>query len=763
MLPTEQPFKTFTGLDGKPLTNGSVYFGVPGQDPITHPVTVYWDAAGALPVAQPARTVNGYIVNDSGSAANVFYNGSYSMSVIDAKGVQVFYAQTSDNFSVNTVVNNFLTDVGSSNGADKVGYIATGAGAQKRSLLDRGRDFVSAFDFMTATQISNVRAGVPTDITAALQAAFNAFPTFSCEIILPPGNYRLTGPVTTAGKGTRVRGASRYGTYLTAPDGAIFDMLRIAHQQCEVSNIIFRPSTATQVPIRAYAGRAHIHDCYLLAASNNSGIGILLTDLDPVTNAFVPGAYAHTIDNNTIGDAGFAFANGITETTTQGLQICRFHRNNILSNRPIKINKGGANSHFANLLQSSSGAAGAQVGVGITLGPNVVGEKISHNYIELFQAQIEAQSADNTYQLFHAVANHNDNCTASVSDAGAKNYVIEDPVGKVENRFGWSQRYTATQWGVNTPSGVNGYGMDTNGNCFMGAASGANHIINKAGTAQGGVILTVQGAGGTVLYVQHATAGTLNGAAAAITMGMNSGNGRSINCAGTLNTGGADYAEYMRKAEGVGTIAKGQIIGINANDQVTDRWADAVAFKIKSTDPSYVGGDTWAAHLGARPVEPAYVEPDYEGITAGRTPYPPEELGIPDVDQVRMENFEKALENWKAVAAQEEADRAAYGALIDKLRAEYTKAMKAWQEADAKYGQDYEAVRATVDRIAFSGRVPVNVLGAAPGQYIVPVQDGDGIKGIAKNEADMTLGEYMRSVGQVTMIEADGRARVIVK
>jgi hypothetical protein len=739
--------------DGTPAAGCKLYTYAAGT---TTPKAVYQDAAGTVPHQWP-------ITLDAKGEAAIFWDGAYKVDLKTAAGQQVS-GYPVDNYSTDPAgLQNISPQLAAPTGSNLVGFNASGAGAQVRTLLDRGRDSVSAFDFMTSTQIANVRNGVPTDVTTALQNAMACFTTFAGEVILPPGNYRISQPIVTTVKGMRVRGASRYGTYITAPDGATFDMLRIAHQQCEVSNIIFRPSTASQVPIRAYAGRAHIHDCYLLSGSNNGGIGILLTDIDPVTNAFVPGAYAHTIDNNTIGDAGFAFANGITETTTQGLQICRIHRNNILSNRPIKINKGGANSHFGNLLQSSSGAAGAQVGVGITLGPNVVGEKIGHNYIELFQAQIEAQSADNTYQLFHAIANHNDNCTASVSDAGAKNYVIEDPVGKVENRFGWSTRYTATQWGVNTPSGVSGFGMDTNGNCFMGASSGSSHIINKPGLAEAGVILTLQGAGTTAAYFQLVTAGPINGAPTGLAVGKHSSNGRSVNAAGTVNTSGADYAEYMHKAPGVGVVAKGQIVGINANDQITDCWADAVAFAIKSTDPSYVGGDTWAADLGPRPVEPAYVEPDYEGITAGRAPMPPEELGIEDVDKVRMENFEKALENWKAVAEQEKVDRDAYAALLDKLRTEYADAVKAWEVATKKYDDAHEAARATVDRIAFAGRVPVNVYGAQPGQYIVPVQDGDGIKGIAKNEADLTLGEYMRAIGKVVAIEPDGRAVVIVK
>ncbi|EEF25471.1 conserved hypothetical protein [Ricinus communis] len=376
---------------------------------------------------------------------------------------------------------------------------------------------------------------------------------------------------------------------------------------------------------------------------------------------------------------------------------------------------------------------------------------------------VELRSTDNTYQLAHIVGNHNDNCAAPVADAGAKNYILEDGAGKVINNFGWSVRSTATQWGVNTPTGQNLFGADPSGNCFMGAAAGANHVINKAGTVQGGVILTVQGAGGTVLYVQHATAGTLNGAASAITMGMNSGNGRSINCAGTLNTGGADYAEYMRKAAGVGAIAKGQIVGITANDEITDRWADALRCVIKSTDPSYVGGDIWAIHLGSRPEQPVYVEPDYMGVTAGRAPVEPESSGEEERDAQAADAYTKALADWAATRAQEQAERAAYAAQIEQARADYISAMEAWQAANAKYDIDYESARATVDRIAFAGRVPVNVYGAQPGQYIVPVQDGDGIKGIAMNGADMSMSDYMRAVGQVTAIEPDGRARVVVK
>jgi hypothetical protein len=578
-------------------------------------------------------------------------------------------------------------------GASLVGYLATGSGAIKRSLLDRGRDTVSAFDFMTPEQIANVRNGVPTDVTAALQNAINAATTYAGTVDLPPGNFRLSAPLVTSKPGLVLRGASRYGTYLTAPNGANFDMLRIAHQQVEVSGIIFRPSSADQVPIRVYAGRAHIHDNYLLAAGNNAGVGILLTDQNPATGATVPGAYAHTIDNNTIGDAGHAFAYGITESSSIGITATRFRENNIISRHPIQIKKGGANVYRDNLLQSGSTSP---VGVGITLGTGTAGEKISGNYFEGFKAMIETLNTSNNYQIFYAVGNHNDNCTVAVADAGAKNYVIEDAARKAETRNGWTTVYAGPTWTLQTAAGKTAFAADNAGNCFLGATSGASHVINRAESTEGTTILSVQAAGAPVCTMQDARGRGANSANTALLVNKSATTGRSINAAGTVNTSGADYAEYMKKADGCGAVAKGQIVGIDGNGEITDRWTQALAFATKSTNPSYVGGDVW--HTDPRPVAPA------------------------DASE----------------------------------RARYEQELAAWEAA-------HEAARRNVDRIAFAGQVPVNVLGAQPGQYIVPVQDGDGIKGVARNEADMTLSEYMRAVGKVIAIEADGRARIIVK
>jgi hypothetical protein len=76
-------------------------------------------------------------------------------------------------------------------------------------------------------------------------------------------------------------------------------------------------------------------------------------------------------------------------------------------------------------------------------------------------------------------------------------------------------------------------------------------------------------------------------------------------------------------------------------------------------------------------------------------------------------------------------------------------------------GDELEFARQTVDRIAFSGQVPVNVTGATAGQYIVPINNNGAIKGQAVSNP--TFEQYQLAVGKVIAIESDGRARIIVK
>jgi len=298
---------------------------------------------------------------------------------------------------------------------------------------------------------------------------------------------------------------------------------------------------------------------------------------------------------------------------------------------------------------------------------------------------------------------------ARINNSGVLNITSTATNGKIT--LGHANNYLYGDTSNNVIIGNSGSDRMTvhsTGYVNMGGFQSSNnrHRLNGINALQGTLITTIsayQTSGGTnsdtaeffsVIYpgISPSTAAT------AMKVYRNSGTTRSISANGTINASGADYAEYMFKS-GDFTIAKGDVCGVNAEGKLTNVFADAIGFVVKSTDPSYVGGDIWHNDVGEEP----------GGYNDDRTE--------------------------EEIAA-----------------------------AKIVYEQELEAARQMVDRIAFSGQVPVNVTGTTPGQYIVPAETADGgIEGVAKNEANLTLAEYMRAVGKVIATEDDGRARIIVK
>ena len=359
--------------------------------------------------------------------------------------------------------------------------------------------------------------------------------------------------------------------------------------------------------------------------------------------------------------------------------------------------------------------------------------------------------------------------------------------------------------------------FDASGNLLVGGTSGSGyHRIYKA-AAEGAAILDVLGSGyGSIRLFSVASEGW-NGAASACIIGRNTVTGRSISSGGTANFAGADYAEYIAKSLACGTILKGDVCGIDSNGQLTRTWADARRYVVKSTDPNLVGGDTWAAHLGPRPEEPLYAAPTYGGSAEPTKPIDPAAFVPPVIEMpvqpvradgedddaylLRLAAFLNAqaatiaqaeaaaaaqIEAAKAQAAyaaaveQYQADLAAYRdaqeayrAAIDAAEAAHAVALAAHGEALTVWEAELEAARQTVDRIAFSGQVPVNVdadtlaaceaaLADGVAVYLVAVARGAGIGVTAVREADMTLPLYMRRVGAVWAIR-DGRPWIDVQ
>lgn len=184
MFPVESAFKVFTDLNGDPLDNGYVYFGVENLNPITSPIAVYWDAAGTQPAAQPLRTINGYIVR-SGTPANVFVGSNYSELVKNSHGVQIFYARTSSDFSIGS-------SFSGPSGSSLIGFTQAGLGAVTRTVQSKLRESASVLDF------GAVGNGIADD-SASFLAAHVAMP-ISAAIRVPPGSYNIGSTVSVTGR-----------------------------------------------------------------------------------------------------------------------------------------------------------------------------------------------------------------------------------------------------------------------------------------------------------------------------------------------------------------------------------------------------------------------------------------------------------------------------------------------------------------------------------------------------------------------------------
>lgn len=316
----------------------------------------------------------------------------------------------------------------------------------------------------------------------------------------------------------------------------------------------------------------------------------------------------------------------------------------------------------------------------------------------------------------------------------------------------------AAAWSMTIPNGANALAfverqfgsekmrIDSGGNLLVGVTTssgfGGAHRVKGPIGALGNYILSIDD--GTTVSTQFLTCDQngYNRQNAAQWVSRASNTGRSVNAAGTVNTGGADYAEYMTKADDCGTISKGDVCGVDQDGKLTRTWAAAISFVVKSTDPSFVGGDIWAAHVGPKPEAPGP-----EPIAPGDAPV------MPDGDGP------EALATWRDAAVAHTALVIAYPAAHEAWVSEgasFKAALDAWEI-------ELETARQCVDRIAFCGQAPVNVTGAfAVGDYIIAVANGSGIKAVAVAEADITFDQYRRRIGKIWAVR-DGRAWIDVQ
>lgn len=291
-------------------------------------------------------------------------------------------------------------------------------------------------------------------------------------------------------------------------------------------------------------------------------------------------------------------------------------------------------------------------------------------------------------------------------------------------------------------------------NTILGVAPSGALTISPLNTINGP--LALNGNGQTMSYTGSANAGYTQGMSGLATVhfiAKNTAQNRSINAAGTINANGADYAEYERNNGLV--IAKGDVVGFKVDGTLTRTFADAIRFGIKSTDPALVGGDSWGTEEAVgltRPVEPVFEPQKYDGPT-GPGPIP-EWMVLTEEQRI----------DWLAREAAAQNAMAAWQASVDVSRGIFeTATMPAFMQQWATWNEALEHARQGVDRVAYSGKVPVNVLGATPGQYLVAVAAEDGsITAEPVPAESATFAQYQRAIGRVNRILPDGRAEVAV-
>lgn len=230
MYAVESPLALYTDTrTGLPLENGYLYFGVANQNPETNPITVYWDAAGTQPAAQPVRTKGG-IAFRAGSPATLYVPGDYSLTVRDFFGRLLYGESTSATWSIASVVSALaaqISNLAAAAGAGIVGYSQANAYAGG-TVGGRLEQDISVLDlkYMTLAQIVDVVGNTGAlDVTACIQAALNdvsntawlgasgptAYAKGGGKVYLPPGTWRITSTLLV-GNNTELFGASAYGS-----------------------------------------------------------------------------------------------------------------------------------------------------------------------------------------------------------------------------------------------------------------------------------------------------------------------------------------------------------------------------------------------------------------------------------------------------------------------------------------------------------------------------------------------------------------------
>ena len=240
------PFPLFTDADGQPLDDAYIYIGAANQNPVSNPITVYWDESLTIPASQPIRTSGGYPVYN-GSPARFYANSDYSIIVRDKNGAFVYTAPKETDFT----------------SSEFISFVQSGTGAVSRTAQSKLRDVVSVKDF------GAVGDGVADD-TVAIQAAITYCSSNKKRCFVPTGNYKITSQLTlnSASSFLFMEGdAAAYGTS-TFHNYTALPMLKIGNWATvhAVPDFVIKNISIANYNTNAYG--LHLVNCYRTKTEN---------------------------------------------------------------------------------------------------------------------------------------------------------------------------------------------------------------------------------------------------------------------------------------------------------------------------------------------------------------------------------------------------------------------------------------------------------------------------------------------------------------
>jgi hypothetical protein len=671
-----------------------------------------------------------------GNSAQVFIGGVYQQrSTYTIAGTTLTFSQAPVAGTDNIEFVNYLTSSIGATSADLVTYTPSGTSAVARSAASKFAETVSVKDF------GAVGDGVVDD-APAINAAIAALGTRGGLVFLPYGVYRIQ---STIEMNTRCILRGEGGGETSGAIGAVVikkaasmttPAIRTSSACCRIEYLVVNGDSGnTGDGIAIESNGSGVANC---AVSGMGGVGIRIGK-DTATNSnswslrdimcrgnASHGIYVHEPNYN--ANAGVAVRVASTQNGGDGIRNRHGDKNTYVG--CLVESNTGYGWHFLN--DAPHSAQNTVIGgdtEGNTAGNVLVtAESLWNTFVNPGILEPTATFVRNTTLLgegYHRLNSGGSEEWLSNGPQGGpgtanlSEYMSVYDASAERVRFGYVVKNTVTQGLIPSQFMHDNYGACmasravNYGSCRFAAGTGPALL----GGFNGNNSTFWIGPGptdstGLHVFFQTGIATGWNAAAAGAYIGKDSTTSRSINAAGTLNASGTDYAEYMFKADPAVVIQKGDVCGIDSTGKLTTQFADAISFVVKSTNPSYVGGDTWAQ----------------ESIV-GKAPTPP----VPPQNSTAEET------------------------------ARWETELQAFEAAQADFVAKIEVERVKVDRIAFSGQVPVNVTGANVGDYIVPQADGLNIVGVPVAEADITFAQYRMSVGRVISIGADGRANIIVK